>query len=674
MDKIQVMTPAIKSSSDILSHFHEPTFFPNQREILLQIQAAFNNGKKYIILEAGTGTGKGIVMKTTSEWFGSAHILTAQKSLQAQYTTHPPKLPEVKGRNSFTCTTDTRLHCDEGVCTKNRTYFCTHKPRPDFDLDEFISDHFTPQKRSEVIAALKSLHLSESSTFQEVKGKFRELCLICHPDKGGDAEDFIKLKNNFDLIDQNKDQFSTPIPAQKPSNFACTSAKRGNLYWRSPIHCQYWQQKCDAINAPIVVHNYAYILIEANRVGDFGTKTLLGCDEAHNIRKLLSDFVSLTLSIYDLYKAADWVGKPNIIFKDFGENLQDWINFIKQCGGHFQLQLTYLEPFIKQLQASALAHPEDKSLLKQSEEVSKLFEDTQEIENKIRFFITEYSKNPENWVMNRLYKNNSVKSIELKPISVADYTQKYLFWLGDKVILMSATFLDPIKLCKELNIPLSETSYINANTSFDPENAPIYSMNVGKFNNRNFEEHIVAITETIEKILDVHHDQKGIIHCISNKNRDLIINTIKPQYKTRLIIPMPANKAVAHKRHMDSKDPTVLISISDEEGLDLFDESSRFQILTSLPFGALGDAQVKRRQELDPEGYDLDMLIRLIQSLGRSIRSSSDYATSYILPSQFAYYIKKFDALFQQKPFYPNSFAHFKARIKWDKSGLKIKM
>ncbi len=275
--------------------------------------------------------------------------------------------------------------------------------------------------------------------------------------------------------------------------------------------------------------------------------------------------------------------------------------------------------------------------------------------------------------MNRVYKNNNVKSIELKPVSVADYTQRYLFWLGNKVILMSATFLDPIKLCKELNIPLSETSYINANTSFDPEKAPIYAMNVGKFNNRNFEEHIENITTTIEKILDAHKKDKGIIHCSSNKNRELIINSIKPEYKDRLIVPMPANKTVAHKRHMDSTDPTTLISVSDDEGVDLPDSLGRFVVVTSLPFAALGDAQVARRQELDPEGYETDMLIRLIQSFGRIIRSDTDYGDGYVLPSQFAFYIKKFDKLFQQKPFYPNSFAHFRARIKWDKKGIKIK-
>lgn len=668
------MTSLVKSSSDILSHFPEKTFYPNQREILLQIQTAFNNGKKFVILEAGTGVGKSLVMKTASAWIGSAHILTVQKSLQAQYTSKQPAYPEVKGRSSFTCITNPTVHCNEGTCTTDRMFFCSHKPRPDFDMGDFISDHFTLQKRPEVITALKSLNLSESSTYQEVKSKFRELCLLCHPDKGGNPEDFIKLKDNIDIIDQNKDNFSSPSPSTKSSNLACTSSKRGNLYWKSPNHCHYWQQKCDALNAPIVVHNYAYILNEANYVGDFGTKTLLGCDEAHNIRKILSDFVSLTLSIYDLYKASDWVGKPNILFKDYGENLADWISFINQCGSHFQLQLTYLEPFIKQLQASSLSHPEDKSLSKQCEEVIKLSEEIAEIVNKIHFFITEYSADPQNWVLNRIYKNNQVKSIELKPVSVANYTHRYLFWLGDKVILMSATFLDPIKLCKELNIPLSETSYINANTSFNPDKAPIYSMNVGKFNNRNFEEHIINITSTIERILDAHSKDKGIIHCSSNKNRELIINTIKPEYKNRLIIPTAANKNVAHKRHDDSSDPTCLLSVSDFEGLDLADSLSRFQVVTSLPFASLGDAQIKRRQELDPEAYELDMLITLIQSLGRSIRNTDDYADSYVLPSQFAFYVKKFDAIFQQKLFYPNSFSHFKSRIRWDKTGIKVKI
>jgi len=48
-------------------------------------------------------------------------------------------------------------------------------------------------------------------------------------------------------------------------------------------------------------------------------------------------------------------------------------------------------------------------------------------------------------------------------------------------------------------------------------------------------------------------------------------------------------------KHIDSTEPTVLISPSLHLGLDLKDDLSRFQIIIKVPYGNLGDRWISAR-------------------------------------------------------------------------------
>ena len=72
-----------------------------------------------------------------------------------------------------------------------------------------------------------------------------------------------------------------------------------------------------------------------------------------------------------------------------------------------------------------------------------------------------------------------------------------------------------------------------------------------------------------------------------------------------------------------------------EEGVDLKDAMSRFQIIAKIPFPSLADPVVKKRMTIRSGWYDWVTLLSLIQSHGRSIRSSEDFARTYMLDSNF---------------------------------------
>ena len=73
-----------------------------QKELIEKIISAYESGKKYVILNAPTGTGKSVIGYTIAKYFESAYILTSQKVLQEQYY-NDLSMPLVLGRNNYTC-------------------------------------------------------------------------------------------------------------------------------------------------------------------------------------------------------------------------------------------------------------------------------------------------------------------------------------------------------------------------------------------------------------------------------------------------------------------------------------------------------------------------------------------------------------------------------------------
>jgi Rad3-related DNA helicase len=92
---------------------------------------------------------------------------------------------------------------------------------------------------------------------------------------------------------------------------------------------------------------------------------------------------------------------------------------------------------------------------------------------------------------------------------------------------------------------------------------------------------------------------------------------------------------------MVSKD-TVLVSSSMTEGIDLHDDLSQFQIIVKLPWDSLGNTRTKTLAEETPLWYQNKMWQRLLQASGRSVRSQTDYAETFILDSTFTFQHNKF--------------------------------
>ena len=237
--------------------------------------------------------------------------------------------------------------------------------------------------------------------------------------------------------------------------------------------------------------------------------------------------------------------------------------------------------------------------------------------------------------------------IEFKPVDISKYSKKLLYDYGYRTLLMSATILNKTKFCQLIGLKTSDVSFITLPSPFPPENKPILYCPVGNMGLSSIDDNFPKLIKNITKILKIHKKDKGIIHCHSYKISNHIIENIKSK---RLLTHDSNNRDEILNRHIHSKKPTVLISPSMEEGVDLKGDKSRFQIICKIPYPYLGDQLIVKRMERWKWWYSYETIKKIVQSIGRSIRSEEDHAKTYILDKCWERFY------YQNKSLFPKNF------------------
>ena len=194
-----------------------------------------------------------------------------------------------------------------------------------------------------------------------------------------------------------------------------------------------------------------------------------------------------------------------------------------------------------------------------------------------------------------------------------------------------------------MGIPLDQVEFLHIPSPFPVKNRLIHYLGVGSMSMANIDQTLPKLTQVVQELLDLHKDEKGIIHCVNYRIAKHLVDTIK---SPRLLIHDSTNREETIEFHMASPDPTVLISPSMTEGVDLAGEASRFQILCKVPFPYLGDRVIQLRKARNPGWYACQTARSVIQAFGRSVRSAEDHATSYILDSDWERFFKMSSAMF----------------------------
>lgn len=88
--------------------------YEGQLEALARIQSAFNDGKRFFVLEGPTGFGKSVVGKAVLNLCGKGFITSPINNLVTQYSQDPSlELAEVRGQSTYTCRAFHGLNCEK---------------------------------------------------------------------------------------------------------------------------------------------------------------------------------------------------------------------------------------------------------------------------------------------------------------------------------------------------------------------------------------------------------------------------------------------------------------------------------------------------------------------------------------------------------------------------------
>lgn len=363
--------------------------------------------------------------------------------------------------------------------------------------------------------------------------------------------------------------------------------------------CDYYNARRDTLMNKFGVLNYSMFMSLPEHVK---RREYLVCDEASELEDELVKRFSRSLN----YKILKRLGfKPTDIPVENYQKFRIWLETLKINLGNEVEEL--------------------KKSMNKKKKTTFLDTDVQ----RYKLFNNLYSQikvTLETWEECEYVIEHNLDGVTLKPLRV-DKLSDSIFRFGDKILLMSATIIDAENFAKTLGI--KKYKYIEVDSAFDPKNAPIY-VNVGnKINFKNLKQKLPSLAENTFKICDFHKNQKGIIHTHTMEiTQFLKDHTNDPRFLFRID---GQNNENIIKQHIESKEPTILVSPSMAFGVDLKEDLARFQILLKAAYMPLSDERIKRLLKEDPDWYMNKMLNNLIQACGRGIRTQNDKCLTYIL-------------------------------------------
>jgi ATP-dependent DNA helicase DinG len=371
------------------------------------------------------------------------------------------------------------------------------------------------------------------------------------------------------------------------------------IYFRSNNRCRYWDQKAHAVESSITLMNYDYALLELNYVKHFGKRNFMVLDEAHNLEDKLMRRLEVNLYNRSLQREI----KKTIPQSMMGENEpEEWILLVESLYDDYQ-----------------------------DLDLKKIPKNKADRINRTKMNLSELSRNlennPDNWVV-----DTSPGGVSFKPLRVHTYAKDRLFNHADIKLFMSATILDQDLFCQWLGIEPEETYHLEIKSIFPPSSRPVHLKMVGNMSHRLIKRTAPKTIPVLEKIIEHHKYEKGLIHTHNYKCQQYIIKNLK---NARLLSHNSKNREHVLGKFEVSKDPMILVSPSMSEGVDLPYEKCQFQVIYKIPFPYLGDPQINQRKQQDPSWYAYKTIMTLLQAYGRGMRAEDDYCETYILDGNF---------------------------------------
>lgn len=397
--------------------------------------------------------------------------------------------------------------------------------------------------------------------------------------------------------------------------------------------CPYHAQKSLALASRWRLLNYHYYLYATAYTEKFKGSRVLICDEGDLLEGLLADFISLSIPARAIRQLD--IPKPKYVTADAKQGIESWVEWAN----------TVVYKKISNRISRIKFEVEDRQLGDQ--QLPKLHREQKALAG-ILERVDIFTKNVDKeWI----FEEDSRGGYNFKPTWIPEeLSEKFFFSTADKFVLMSATFPPAIIQGKLLGRPPGDFDYMEVPSAFPVKNRLVYVRPAGDLTYKTFEAEAPKVVEEVGKIISKHPDEKGLVHAVSYKLADMIMN-INGKNGMRLITHRTDDRELVLDKFKRSDKPLVLVSPSMERGISLNDDMARFVIFAKAPFLSLADKLVKKRVFGSNVGglwYRSLTAQVLVQGCGRGVRHKDDYCTSYLIDKQIFNLIAQNRALFPE--------------------------
>jgi len=243
---------------------------------------------------------------------------------------------------------------------------------------------------------------------------------------------------------------------------------------------------------------------------------------------------------------------------------------------------------------------------------------------------------------------NDDGALQVKPLTAAGFANEYLFNGSRNILMMSGTILNFTTFQRCLGIDPATSRTLALPSDFPKENRRILYWPVGNMSAKTQQDTLPHMADRCAALLTKFKNDKGIIHTHTYRIRDYLAEALEdgPHFSRLLThTTSPGSRDYAIASHYAASEPTILLSPSMTEGVDLKDALARINIITKIPYPKL-DTYNKMRSDRDPDWYALQTAVGLQQATGRPVRNHTDYCLTVILDSQFEQLISRHQDMF----------------------------
>lgn len=179
----------------------------------------------------------------------------------------------------------------------------------------------------------------------------------------------------------------------------------------------------------------------------------------------------------------------------------------------------------------------------------------------------------------------------------------------------------------------NETSFkaFEIDNGFDFSKSPIYYNDKLRLSYKEKQTNLPSVMRQIEEICSHHKGIHGIIQTGSYEFMNYLRDHASPELKSRLIYYTNSSEKKTAIYNFESFYGKILIGPSLLEGLSFDDDKCRFIIVMKVPYASLSDKLVKAKMNVYPNWYVNDTINKVIQGVGRGVRSKTDWCETYIL-------------------------------------------